>query len=137
MFRHEIRVPYSAITLGNHVYYARYFDWLEAARGEAFRELGTPFAELQESDAIFPVLECEIRYFKPARYDDVVEIRSWFSKLSAIRFEWEYEIARGGDVLAKARTSHVCATMQEKPRKIPPELARAMEPHLRAELATS
>ena len=61
-FCHQHRVTYSECTLGNHVYYARYLDWLEEARGEFFRELGTSFAALQQQEIIFPVVECHLRY---------------------------------------------------------------------------
>jgi len=41
-FRHIYRVVYADCTLGNHIYYSRYLDILEAARGEFFRHLGVP-----------------------------------------------------------------------------------------------
>src|SRR5581483_1046504 len=74
VFRHAHRVTYAECTLGNHVYYSRYLDLLEAARGEFFRQLGATFQQWQEQDAIFPVVECRLRYKSPARYDDVLSI---------------------------------------------------------------
>jgi acyl-CoA thioester hydrolase len=65
-YRHTHRVTYAECTVGNHVYYARYLDLLETARGEFFRHLSTPLLELQNQDLIFPVIECRLRYKAPA-----------------------------------------------------------------------
>ena len=47
VFRHSHRVTYAECTMGNHIYYARYLDLLEAARGEFFRSLGTTLRHWQ------------------------------------------------------------------------------------------
>ena len=54
VFRFEHRVPYALCTLGNHVYYSRYLDILEEARGEFFRHLGQPLLAWQEATPSFP-----------------------------------------------------------------------------------
>src|SRR5438132_11298610 len=66
IFKHTHRVTYSDCTAGNHVYYSRFLDLLEAARGEFFRHLGRTFLHWQESGTIFPVTECRLRYLAPA-----------------------------------------------------------------------
>lgn len=132
MFTFQLRVPYSDMTAGDHVYYSRYLEWLEFARTEAFRELGCTFHELQtEKKLMFPVLECLLKYNKAARYDDVIEIRSWFEEAGKVRFFWVYEIARGKDILVDARTMHVCTSLDEKPQRMPADLLAKMKPHIR------
>ena len=54
IFEHHLRVPASDSTVGNHVYYSRYLDWLEAARNEFFRAIGHPFPELFETGIMLP-----------------------------------------------------------------------------------
>ena len=76
-FRHPHRVSYAECTLGNHVYHSRYLDWLEAARGEFVRSLGSTVLQWQERDVIFPVIEARLRYKSPARYDDLLAIEVW------------------------------------------------------------
>ena len=76
-FRNSQRVNYSHCTVGNHVYHSRYLDLLEAARGEFFRALGLPLSVLQQGNLAFPVTECHISYFAPARYDEVVTTDLW------------------------------------------------------------
>ena len=130
-FRFEMRVTYSDCTLGNHVYYSRYLNFLEAARGEFHRKIGFPLIELQGQDTIFPVVECALKYLKPARYDDVLQIELCVSNLSAVRLAYQYEIRRGGEVLLAGQTRHVCTSIGEKPKKIPEELAVQLTQFLR------
>lgn len=125
LWRH--RVTYAECTLGNHIYYARYLDLLEAARGEFFRELGAPLAELQLEDMIFPVVECHLRYLAPARYDDelVVEVR--LVSLSRLRMSFDYQVFKsGGAPVVGARTAHICAGCNEKPKRMHPDLAEKL-----------
>jgi len=129
-FRFAMRVTYSDCTLGNHVYYSRYLDFLEAARGEFHRFIGFPLIELQREDTIFPVIECALKYLKPARYDDVLEIQLWISKLSPVRLTFEYELLRDGERLLRAQTRHVCTSIAEKPKKIFEQLASRLKQFL-------
>jgi len=54
IFTHTHRVTYAECTIGNHVYYARYLDLLETARGEFFRALGMTFQQLHDNGTVFP-----------------------------------------------------------------------------------
>src|SRR6185436_3220392 len=92
VFRHQHRVTYAECTLGNHVYYARYLDLLEEARGEFFRHLGAPFSRWQEEDTIFPVIECRLRYKEAARYDDVLTTEVWLMTVERVRLTFAYRI---------------------------------------------
>src|SRR3954462_12913758 len=85
IFRYIYRVVYADCTVGNHIYYSRYLDILEAARGEFFRELNVPLLKLQAQDTIFPVVECHLRYKSPARYDDALTIELWTTLVQGTR----------------------------------------------------
>jgi len=132
-FRHQHRVTYSECTLGNHVYYGRYLDYLEEARGEFFRSLGRTLVQWQEAEVIFPVFEVRVRYKASARYDDWVIIDLWLNQLEGVRVGFEYRLTRpAGELLAEASTSHVCASLREKPRRPPAELIALLSPYLHA-----
>src|SRR5882724_12051566 len=92
VFRHTHRVTYAECTVGDHIYYARYLDLLEAARGEFFRQLGVTFLEWQVRDTTFPVIECRLRYKSPARYDDVLAIEVWPTLAEKVRLNFSYRI---------------------------------------------
>jgi len=126
-------VTYADCTPGNHVYYGRYLDLLEAARGEFFRHLGTPFLQWQEQGFIFPVIECRLRYRAPARYDDLLTIELWPAAAEGVRLNFAYRIlGQSGAVVLEAETRHACTGMNEKPRRLPGELSGALQPYLRA-----
>ena len=131
IFRHQHRVTYSECTVGNHIYYARYLDLLEAARGEFFRHLGKTLLQLQAEDIIFPVVECRLRYKSPARYDDVLTIEVWPTAVEKIRLNFSCRILnQSNSVILEAETFHVCTSLKEKPKRIPEELGKLFEPYL-------
>ena len=132
------RVTYADCTVGNHIYYARYLDLLEAARGEFFRHLGASCLQWQEQGVIFPVVECQMRYKAPARYDDLLAIELWLTELDRIRLGFAYRIlnATGKEILA-ASTRHVCTSLHEKPQRMPPELRQRLQSYVRSELGAA
>jgi acyl-CoA thioester hydrolase len=130
-YHHEHRVTYAECTLGNHIYYARYLDVLESARGEFFRVLGFPLSKLQNQDTAFPVTECQLKYRSAARYDDVLGIDVWLEELGRIRLRFGYRISnQAGHLILEGSTLHVCTTTSEKPKRVPFELTAALESYL-------
>ena len=131
VFQHTHRVTYAECTVGNHIYYARYLDLLEAARGEFFRALETPLLQLQNEDAIFPVLESHLRYKSPARYDDVLTIEIWLTKLQGVRLNFAYRVLNQNSLLVlEGETFHVCTNRNEKLKRLPPEIVKRLQPYL-------
>ena len=131
VFNHSHRVAYSECTVGNHIYYSRYLDILEAARGEFFRQLGPTFLKWQEQDVIFPVVEARLRYKAPARYDDLLTIETWLTALERIRLNFAYRILKEQTLLVEAETLHVCTGLDEKPKRLPNDLCSLLSPYLR------
>jgi acyl-CoA thioester hydrolase len=127
VFRHSHRVTYAECTVGNHVYYGRYLEILEEARGEFFRQAGFALAGLQASGTVFPVIGVELVYKGQARYDDVLAIEVWISEMRGVRLSFGFRILHAdGRVLTEGETRHVCAGLDEKPRRMPKELAERL-----------
>ncbi|TAK96274.1 MAG: acyl-CoA thioesterase [Verrucomicrobia bacterium] len=132
VFNCQHRVSYAECTVGNHIYYARYLDLLEMARGEFFRSLGTSLLQWQERDVIFPVLEARLRYHAPARYDDVLSIEVWPTTAERVRLNFSHRILNeAGKLILEAETSHVSTGLSEKPKRLPPELVTLLTPRLK------
>jgi len=131
IFAHTHRVTYAECTIGNHVYYARYLDLLEAARGEFFRALGTTFQQWHDGGTVFPVIEARLRYKGAARYDDVLRIEIWLTQLERVRLEFAHRISNeAGKLLIEAHTLHACAAPDDKLKRVPEELAAKLKPYL-------
>ncbi len=107
------------------VYYANYLAWFEVGRCDLLRQLGSSYREIEREDKIYlPVVEAHCRYKSPARYDDVIEIRTTVSRPSRARIRFDYELARLDDqtVVATGSTLHVATTRDGKPCKLPERL---------------
>lgn len=129
-FIHHRRITYSECTIGNHVYYARYLDLLEEARGEFFRSIGWPLLKLEGEGIAFPVRECRLCYEEPARYDDVVAIELWITELDRLWLKFGFAIRNdGGELLVVGQTDHICASTEEKPKRMPNALLERLKPY--------
>jgi acyl-CoA thioester hydrolase len=125
-------VTYADCTVGNHVYYARYLDLLEAARGEFFRSLGSTLLKWQEAGFMFPVVEAHLRYKRLARYDELLHIEIWVTAAERVRLNFAYRVTnQSGALVVEAETLHVCMNLEEKMQRLPEELVVAVTPHLR------
>jgi acyl-CoA thioester hydrolase len=130
-FSHTHRVSYAECTLGNHIYYSRYLDLLEVARGEFFRSLQTSFLHWQQQGTIFPVAECRLRYRMPARYDDVLKIEVWPTLAEKVRLNFGHRILnQAGALMLEAETFHVCTSLDEKLKRLPDELLEKLRRHV-------
>jgi acyl-CoA thioester hydrolase len=135
-FRYQHRVTYAECTIGDHIYHSRYLDLLEAARGEFMRLSGTTVREWQEQDHIFPVIEARLRYRYPARYDDMLTIEVWITLMERVRLNFGHRILnQDGKLVLEAETFHACTSREEKPKRIPAELAEKFKLYLGEGLA--
>lgn len=77
----QIRVRYAETDQMNVVYHGNYAQYFEASRGEAIRGLGITYKQMEEAGVIMPIVELNIKYLRPAHYDDlltvVTELREW------------------------------------------------------------
>ena len=100
------RVNYSETDQMGVVYHARYLVWLDVARTEHLRRTGVSYAELESLGFRLAVGELQIRYRRPARYDDEVRIRCWVREARSRRVVFGYAVdLAGGDLLATAETA--------------------------------
>jgi acyl-CoA thioester hydrolase len=130
-FRYRHRVTYAECTIGDHVYHSRYLDYLEAARGEFMRSLGGSVLSAQAAGYIFPVIEARLRYKYPARYDDLLTIRVWMTQVEGVRLGFGHQISnQDGKLILEAETFHCCTSREEKPKRLPADLAARLQPFL-------
>jgi acyl-CoA thioester hydrolase len=123
-FTHTHRVTYSECTIGNHVYYSRYLDLLEEARGEFLRSLGLTFQQLHDAGTLFPVIEAQLRYKGAARYDDVLSIEITMQEVARVRLIFDHRIInQRGELLVTATTTHACTGTDDKLKRVPEDLA--------------
>lgn len=103
---HTIRVRYGETDPMKYVYYGNYAEYLEVARVELFRSIGISYDEIEKKGIWLPVSEYNIKYLKPAKYDEILEIRTFIKQKSNVRIYFEYEIYNSlGEKITEASTT--------------------------------
>ena len=104
----QIRVRYADTDQMGIVYYGNYAQYLEQGRTEWLRDLGFSYKWMEENDILLPVIELQIKYKQPARYDDLLNVTTILRKNPTIRIEFDYQIHnQEGVLLVEAFTSLV------------------------------
>ncbi len=120
----QVRVRYAETDAMGVVYYGNYLTWFEVGRTELLRQLGSSYREIERARVFLPVIEAQCRYHHPARYDDVVEIRTRASRPSRAKLQFDYELSRVSDnvAIASGSTLHVATDESGKPCRLPGKL---------------
>ncbi len=89
----KIRVRYAETDQMGVVYHSNYFPYFESARAESIRELGFTYADMEKAGVIMPVVDVHCRYLRPARYDDLLTIKTMLKELPVHhKIEFHHEV---------------------------------------------
>lgn len=107
-----------------YCYYGNYAQFFEIGRVETLRAIGVSYKELEERGIMLPVLELNVKYIKPALYDDLIEIKTILRKVPTAKIEFDYEIYNEKkELLTKGYTSLVFISSETmKPIQAPKDL---------------
>ena len=104
----KVRVRYKDTDCMKVVYYGNYLTYFEVGRVEFLRQQGLPMSDVDRQIHL-PVVEALVRYRKPARLDDLLEVRCWVSERRRASFRFAYEILNEeGEPVATGSTLHAC-----------------------------
>jgi len=133
MIIHEstVRVRYGETDKMGYAYYGIYPQYYEVARTELIRSFGLSYKKLEDDGIMLPVLSLDIKYLKPALYDDLLKIKTKIVKLPAIRIEFEYEVYnQNNELLNIANTTLVFIDAEtRKPRRAPKSFLIKLKKH--------
>jgi acyl-CoA thioester hydrolase len=87
-----VRVRYAETDRMGYVYYGNYTQYYEVGRVEALRQLGTSYKEMEDNGIMLPVYTCNLKYLKPALYDDLLVIKTTIKELPTAKISFDYEI---------------------------------------------
>lgn len=105
VFSTQLRVRYAETDQMGFVYYGNYPQYYEVARAEAMRHLGMTYKEMEENGVVMPIATMHIKYIRPARYDDLLTIKTIVPEMPSSRMHFDYEIYNeNGDLLNKGTT---------------------------------
>jgi len=122
-----IRVRYAETDQMGIVYYGNYFTWFEVGRVDFCRQMGLVYKQMEiEDDCLLVVAEANCRYKQPAKFDDLLVVRTSVKQLQTRMLRFAYEIIRqsSSDVIATGETLHVFCDRQGKPKSLPEKYRR-------------
>jgi len=125
-FRHTLRVYWEDTDAGGVVFYANYLKFFERARTEWLREQGIEQQQLKnETGAIFVVADTQVRYLRPARLDDLIDITVQLREPGRASFDFHQQAWRGAELLAEGQIRVGCVDAGTfRPRRIPISIHR-------------
>jgi len=123
----SLRVRYAETDAMGIVHHSRYIPWFEVGRIHYLREIGIPYKQIEEMGYLFVITELGARYHMPARFDDVVTIRTWMDKAYSRGMRLEYHIINADEeTLVTGFTKFICTNMQGQPTRLPDNLISLM-----------
>jgi acyl-CoA thioester hydrolase len=104
----KIRVRYKDTDCMKVVYYGNYLTYFEVGRVEYLRQAGMAMSEVDRKIHM-PVVEALVRYVRPARLDDLLDVRCWVSERKRASFRFGYDLRNdAGEPVASGYTLHAC-----------------------------
>ncbi|MCX6314067.1 MAG: thioesterase family protein [Sphingobacteriales bacterium] len=77
----QIRIHYALTDQMGVVYHGHYAQFYEIARSEAIRQLGYTYKDIESMGIIMPVVDLHCRFLRPARYDDMITVKTTLKEL--------------------------------------------------------
>ena len=124
-----IRIYYEDTDSGGVVYHSNYLKYMERARTEWLRDFEIDQKALKDNlNLMFVVHEIDIKFIRPAVFNDEIEVQTKLEKLGSVKIELEQKIFRSSELLIESRV--VVASVNSismKPMRIPNEIKLLME----------
>ena len=119
-----LRVRYNECDPMGVAHHTAYPVWFEMGRTELLRasQPGLNYRDLEAQGVFLAVVALEVKYKRPARYDDLLSLRTTLVRAGHVKIEHEYELLRDGLMLATGATTLACLDRQGRPRELPAAL---------------
>jgi len=115
----SFRVRYAETDRMGIVYHANYYVWFDMGRTELLRTLGYNYSELEQKGFLLPVLETNCVHKRPARYDELITVKTSVSEIKGVRITFKYEVYNEDkELLAYGSTSHAFVNGDMKPMNL-------------------
>jgi acyl-CoA thioester hydrolase len=88
----QIRVRYSETDQMRVVYHGNYAQYFEIGRVEWLRNQGISYKRMEENGIMLPVVSLTMNYKKPARYDELLTLKTFLKKMTTVKIEFDYEL---------------------------------------------
>lgn len=127
----NIRVRYGETDKMGVVYHGNYALYFEIGRTEALRDIGITYRSLEENGVMMPVVNLNINYKRPAKYDNLLTVKTYFKSMPTVKAVIEYELYNeDAELLSTGETTLVFVDMNtNKVTRCPEMLAAKFAPY--------
>ena len=121
----QLRVRYPECDPMGVAHHATFPIWFEMGRTEMLRATGQTYRAFEEAGVFLAVVRLEVRYRRPARYDDLLRLRTELHSAGPVKVAHAYTLFRGEEVLAEATTTLACLDATGRACVLPESLTLA------------
>jgi acyl-CoA thioester hydrolase len=114
-----IRVRYAETDRMGLLHHANYLVYFEQGRTELLRDRGKTYRDLEDQGYLLVLAKVEVRYRQPARYDDLLTLRTTVTRVTPVRIEHKYEVVRDGQLLAEGSSTLACVDREGRLQALP------------------
>ncbi len=118
----QIRVRYSETDAMGFLHHSNYLSYFEIGRTELFRAQGGNYRRMEELGLYFVVARIEVRYRRPARYDDLLTLETAISRVTPAKLQHHYRLLRDDELLTEADSVLACVNGKGEVQRIPDDL---------------
>lgn len=115
----ELRVRYQETDAMGFLHHANYLTYFEIGRTELLRANGMNYRDVEASGLFMVVVKIECRYRRPARYDDLLRLRTTTTRVTAAKAEHSYQLFRGDELLCEASSTLACVDRSGQVQRMP------------------
>jgi acyl-CoA thioester hydrolase len=128
LHRHRFRVRYGETDQMGYVHHSVYLLYFEEGRTGLMRELGCSYAEMERKGHILPVVETNLRFRSPARFDEELVTESRVTEVTGVRVRFDYRVlhASDGSPVAEGWTVLASCNAEGRPKRMPRELEEVL-----------
>ena len=102
----KVRVTYSDTDQMGYVHHNNYVKYYETARWELLDQIGIPYKEVEEKGYMLPVTRMNLKFVKPAFYDDELVIETQVKSLTGCKICFVYRLFNeDGQLVNKAEVT--------------------------------
>jgi acyl-CoA thioester hydrolase len=122
-----IRVRYAETDRMGLLHHANYLIYFEQGRTELLRSHGVSYKDLEDQGFLLVLTKIEVKYRWPARYDDLLTLKTIVTRTTSVRIDHRYELYCEGRLLAEGASTLACIDREGRPQALPEFLRGAKE----------
>ena len=114
-----IRVRYAETDRMGLLHHANYLIYFEQGRTELLRSQGLAYKDLEDQGYLLVLTKLEVKYRTPARYDELLTLRTSVVRITSVRIDHHYELFRDGVLLAEGNSTLACVDRDGRLQALP------------------